>query len=105
MTTKEPYDSVAAYYDLLISWKERLKRERAFFARVFREYNASRILDTACGTGKHAIAFDDWGYHVVGADSSPAMVRKSGRMPATERSSSSGPVSPNSTRSAACSTL
>lgn len=74
MTKNEPYDPVAAYYDLLISWKARLKRERPFFTRVFREHNVRRILDTACGTGKHAIAFHDWGYHVVGTDSSREMV-------------------------------
>lgn len=77
MTKNEPYDPVAAYYDLLISWKARLKRERPFFARVFKQYCVRRILDTACGTGKHAIAFHDWGYHVVGTDSSPLMVEKS----------------------------
>lgn len=75
--TKQAYDPVATYYDLLISWKDRLRRERAFFTRMFREYNACRILDTACGTGKHAIAFHDRGYHVVGADPSRAMVKKS----------------------------
>ncbi|GEM_PF-107940 len=77
MTTKEPYDPVAAYYDLLISWKARLKRERAFFTRIFKDYRVTRVLDTACGTGKHAIAFHDWGYYVVGTDSSPEMVAKS----------------------------
>lgn len=75
--TKEPYDPVAAYYDLLISWKARLKRERAFFTRVFKEHNVCRVLDTACGTGKHAIAFHDWGCDVIGTDSSPDMIRKS----------------------------
>lgn len=75
--TKEPYDPVAAYYDLLISWKARLKCERAFFTRAFKEHNVQRILETACGTGKHAIAFHDWGYHSVGTDSSPEMVKKS----------------------------
>ncbi|MBP6963381.1 MAG: methyltransferase domain-containing protein [Armatimonadetes bacterium] len=72
----EPYDPVAAYYDLLISWKARLRRERPLFARVFKEHKVRRILDTACGTGRHAFAFQDWGYHVIAADSSPEMVAK-----------------------------
>lgn len=77
MTTNEPYDPVAAYYDLLISWKARIRRERPLFGRVFKEHKVRRVLDTACGTGQHAFAFHDWGYHVVAADSSPEMLAKS----------------------------
>lgn len=71
------YDNLADAYDLLISWKRRLKREKPFFKTVFKEYGVRRILDTACGTGMHAIAFHDWGYHVTGADLSGKMIEKS----------------------------
>ena len=70
------YDHLASSYDLLISWKQRLRRERPFFTRVFREFGVRRILDTACGTGMHAIAFHDWGYHVTAADISAPMLDK-----------------------------
>jgi D-alanyl-D-alanine dipeptidase len=70
------YDNLAESYDLLISWKRRLRREKPFFRRVFKEFGVRRVLDTACGTGMHAIAFYDWGYHVVGADISEKMVEK-----------------------------
>ena len=49
-------------------WKRRLRREKPFFTRVFKKHRVCRILDTACGTGMHAIAFRDWGCHVIGAD-------------------------------------
>lgn len=73
------YDNIAGSYDLLISWKSRLRRERPFFTRVFKEFGVKRILDTACGTGMHAVAFHDWGYHVVGADISGKMVEQARR--------------------------
>lgn len=73
----ELYDNLAGSYDMLISWKRRLKRERPFFSHIFKKYRVRRVLDTACGTGIHAIAFHDWGYHVTGTDLSLPMVEKS----------------------------
>jgi len=71
------YDNLANSYDLLISWKRRLKREKPFFSHFFKQYRVRRILDTACGTGVHAVAFHDWGYYVVGTDISAPMVEMS----------------------------
>ena len=79
------YDKLAGSYDLLISWKRRLKRERPFFTRIFKEFRVRRILDTAAGTGMHAIAFHDWGYHVIGADISEKMVEKAGKNAGTRK--------------------
>jgi D-alanyl-D-alanine dipeptidase len=62
---------------MMISWKRRLKRERPFFAHIFKQFRVRRILDTACGTGMHAIAFHDWGCHVTATDISLPMVEKS----------------------------
>jgi len=70
------YDNLAQSYDLLISWGPRLRREKPFLTSIFRQYGVRRILDTACGTGMHAIAFHDWGYFVVGADISDKMIEK-----------------------------
>ena len=53
------YDHLAESYDLLISWNQRLKREKPFFKRIFGQFGIRRILDTACGTGMHAVAFQD----------------------------------------------
>jgi len=70
------YDEIAETYDLLISWKTRLKREKPFFTSVFRKNQVKRVLDMACGTGMHAIAFHDWGYYVEGSDKSSTMIRR-----------------------------
>ena len=70
------YDSLAQSYDILISWNTRLRREKPFLTSIFRQYGVRRILDTACGTGMHAIAFHDWGYHVIGADLNDKMIEK-----------------------------
>lgn len=70
------YDELAEAYDLMIYWKSRLKREKLFLNKVFKEHGVRRILDTACGTGMHAIAFHDWGYHVVGTEISAGMLEK-----------------------------
>lgn len=71
------YDKLAGSYDMFISWKSRLKREKPFYQSVFKEYGVKRILDTACGTGMHVMAFYDWKYHVTGTDVSAAMIEKS----------------------------
>lgn len=70
------YDRIGDKYDLLISWSERLRREKPFFQGLFRKNRVKRVLDTACGTGMHALAFKSWGYHVVGSDSSAVMINK-----------------------------
>jgi D-alanyl-D-alanine dipeptidase len=70
------YDGLADTYDLMISWTKRLRNEKPFFRQVFKEYKVKRVLDVACGTGMHAVAFHDMGHFVVGADPSPAMVEK-----------------------------
>jgi D-alanyl-D-alanine dipeptidase/SAM-dependent methyltransferase len=77
MAEVELYDNLAEAYDALISWKRRLSREKPFFRRVFRKYGVRRVLDSACGTGMHAIAFHDWGYYAVGSDISARMIGKS----------------------------
>jgi SAM-dependent methyltransferase len=70
------YDALGQDYDLMVSWEERLAREKSFFARVFDEHRVRRVLDAACGTGMHAIAFARGGRECVGADISPVMVER-----------------------------
>ena len=68
------YDNLAQSYDLMISWQSRLRREKPFLTSIFKQHGVRRILDTACGTGMHAIAFHDWGYHVTAADLNGKMI-------------------------------
>jgi len=68
------YDALAADYDRFVNWEGRLAHELPFFQRLFEERRVERVLDSACGTGHHAIALAQQGYQVVGADLSAAMV-------------------------------
>jgi SAM-dependent methyltransferase len=70
------YDSLGDDYDLMVSWESRLAREQGFFAALFDAHGVDRVLDAACGTGMHAIAFARQGRQAAGADISPAMIEK-----------------------------
>jgi SAM-dependent methyltransferase len=70
------YDLLAADYDRFVNWEERLAHELPFFQTLFAGQAVRRILDAACGTGHHALAFAKQGYQVVGADLSAAMIEQ-----------------------------
>ncbi len=61
-------------YDALINWQRRLERETPFYRRLFERLGVKRVLDVACGTGRHARMFHSWGLTVEGADVSPEML-------------------------------
>lgn len=63
-------------YDRMIPWENRLKRERPFFEKIFEVNQIKSLLDLACGTGKHAIMFNQLGLKVTGMDQSKAMVQR-----------------------------
>ncbi len=67
------YDAFASKYDVMLS-SERYQRIIPFCKKIFDENQVKSILDCACGTGKHAIAFSRLGFHVEGCDLSPEMV-------------------------------
>jgi len=73
---REFYDALSGDYDLMVSWEERLRREEPFFRGVFADHGAASVLDVACGTGRHAVAFARWGLRAAGADISPAMIER-----------------------------
>ncbi len=75
------YDVLSEDYDRFVNWKERLDAELLFLERLISslspiEGEKPRILDAACGTGMHAIALAQRGYHLVGADLSPQMINR-----------------------------
>src|SRR5512147_2226208 len=72
----ETFDEHAAVYDLLIDWPKRLANEEPFYRRLFERVGARRVLDAACGTGRHAAMFHAWGLRVEGADLSPEMIAR-----------------------------
>ncbi len=70
----ELFERTVERYDALIDWPARLAFERPLFERVFAQIGARRVLDAACGTGRHAARFHSWGLIVEGADASAAMI-------------------------------
>jgi ubiquinone/menaquinone biosynthesis C-methylase UbiE len=68
------YDAFEAKYDAMLS-SERYQRAIPFFKKIFDDNKVKSILDCACGTGKHAIAFSQLGFHVEGCDISSEMVK------------------------------
>jgi len=75
------YDELSGLYDHFVNWENRLQFELPFLnhvlARINVENNAPiRILDAACGTAMHAIAFAKEGYECAAADISPQMIQQ-----------------------------
>lgn len=70
------YDEFSLDYDRFVDWSARLAYELPFFEEIFSRYGVRRVLDAACGTGRHAIALAERGYQVVGADLSRAMIER-----------------------------
>jgi SAM-dependent methyltransferase len=70
------YDEFSSDYDRFVNWPGRLAVEMPFIEAQLRAAGARRVLDAACGTGRHALALAQRGYHVVGADLSPKMIER-----------------------------
>ena len=70
----EFYRGLAASYDGMTRFAERLPGERALLAEWRARHGFNRPLDAACGTGLHAIALAQLGLEVTGADLSPEML-------------------------------
>ena len=75
------YDQFSNEYDRFVDWKSRLDYELPFITAeiqkaIPRPPSDIRILDMATGTGMHAIALAQKGYHVLGVDISAGMIEK-----------------------------
>jgi glycine/sarcosine N-methyltransferase len=68
------YDALAPMFDVMTDWDARLAIEGPFLKTALAEVGTIRVLDAACGSGGHALALARWGYQVVGADVSSAMI-------------------------------
>lgn len=73
------YDALSEAYDRFVNWQERLTYELPFLEQVLNsiptpEGGKLNLLDTACGTGMHAIALAQRGYEVAGSDLSSKMI-------------------------------
>lgn len=70
------FEFFAETYDAFMGWEGRLAREVPFLVRCLEEIGARRVLDVACGTGRHAVALAQRGYEVEGVDASPQMLER-----------------------------
>jgi SAM-dependent methyltransferase len=68
------FDDLSDIYDSLVDWPRRLVNEAPVYRELFDRCRARRVLDVACGSGRHAAQFSQWGLSVEGADASPAMI-------------------------------
>lgn len=71
---ESPFELDPHVYDQLVNWDKRLPREAEFLRPRFEAAGVRRVLDVACGTGRHAGMFADWGLEVVGTDVGASMI-------------------------------
>ena len=70
------YDAISKDYDRFVNWPARLEAELPFISQQIQSAVGPecRLLDAACGTGKHAIALAQLGHQASGADFSQGMI-------------------------------
>jgi len=68
------FDDLTDVYESMIDWPKRLAHEEPFYRKLVDGCSARRVLDAACGTGRHAALLHSWGLEVEGADLSRAML-------------------------------
>jgi 2-polyprenyl-3-methyl-5-hydroxy-6-metoxy-1,4-benzoquinol methylase len=69
------FDDISLAYDNMIDWDTRLKREMPFILSLIEDVENPRVLDLACGSGRHSIALASHGADVVGIDYSRSMLQ------------------------------
>ncbi len=84
------YDQFSVDYDRFVNWGARLAAELPFIERQLQPLSVGRqtplrVLDAACGTGKHAIALAQKGYSVAGVDLSAGMIERAQANASSER--------------------
>jgi 2-polyprenyl-3-methyl-5-hydroxy-6-metoxy-1,4-benzoquinol methylase len=68
------FEELALIYDQSIDWTQRLQRELPLLNTLLEHRRPARILDLACGSGRHAVALAQSGHEVIGLDLSPQMI-------------------------------
>ncbi len=68
------YEEIVSNYDSMTRFQERIERETNMLQQWIERYHFRSAVDTACGTGLHAIILAQLGIETVGADISDAML-------------------------------
>jgi SAM-dependent methyltransferase len=76
---EEAFDRIADRYEKYVPWQSRLAREIPFLEEKFRSAKVSRVLDCACGPGRHAVALAGRGFELTGLDTSREMLARARR--------------------------
>ncbi len=79
------FDNLALAYDNSIDWDARLKRELPLLLQSLPEGSNKRVLDIACGSGRHSVAIALEGAEITGVDVSTEMI-SAAKKHATEKS-------------------
>jgi glycine/sarcosine N-methyltransferase len=69
------FDDIALAYDNTIDWESRLNREMPFLQSLLGKIEEKRILDIACGSGRHSVSLAAQGAQVIGLDMSRTMIQ------------------------------
>lgn len=72
------YDAFSSDYDRFVNWQGRLTYEMPFIEKQLGKLArpALAVLDSACGTGMHALELKKRGYQASGADLSSGMIER-----------------------------
>ena len=63
------------WYDKIYVPEKVTKKQIKFLDTIFKRYKIKKVLDIACGAGRHAIPLRKLGYKIVGVDLSKDMLR------------------------------
>lgn len=73
------FDDISLAYDNTIDWESRLSREMPFLLSLIENTENPRVLDMACGSGRHSVALAASGADVTGIDASKSMIEAAKR--------------------------
>ncbi|MBN1447881.1 MAG: methyltransferase domain-containing protein [Bacteroidetes bacterium] len=74
LTPEQFYDALAADYDAMTQFDQRLEKQLALFAKIGRL--PGHAVDMGCGTGVHAVALAQLGWDVTAVDVSAEMLER-----------------------------
>lgn len=68
--------TIGTDFDKATQWTKRLDQEIPFLRAWLRSWNASQVLDLACGTGRHCVALAGHGFSMTGVDAGQDMLHQ-----------------------------
>lgn len=69
------FDDISLAYDNTIDWESRLSKEVPFLLSILNNPRGKRVLDMACGSGRHSVSLAAHGAQVTSFDMSKTMIQ------------------------------